>query len=145
MPKLKVLSLEYYMREEELSLECGVPVPDDFPLLGRDGYYCRGEDVWWESGGRGFKPKEYPGDASARSQFLYQLEHNLEAILSQREVEALETLVKVSRDGVFLKAAKQKLLKHQESVSIRETRRQTRAFFLRLDREVVVDPPGVSM
>jgi hypothetical protein len=145
MPKLKVLSLEYYMREEDLSLECGVPVPDDFPLLGRDGYYCRGEDVWWESGGRGFKPKEYPGGASARSNFLHQLEHDLEAILSQKEVEALKTLVKLSRDGVFLKAAKQKLLRHSISASTRETGRRTRAFFLRLDKEVVVDPPGVSM
>jgi hypothetical protein len=119
MANLKVRSLQpvmiYGVEESEFS-----EVPYDFPLIGRDGYYCRGEDVWFEYQGRGYL---FGKTLKARSYFEYELVINDEAILMEREVRAMETILKTSRDSNVRKAISERLRIHKEAFELRDIRR----------------------
>lgn len=83
MPKLKVKPLEWYMQEdpEDLAEQGYTPLPADFELIGRDGYYCRGNDVWFEFEGVGYRAYPSSERHRAREYFCYTLTVNDEAIL----------------------------------------------------------------
>jgi hypothetical protein len=119
MANLKVRSLQpvmiYGVEESEFS-----EVPYDFPLIGRDGYYCRGEDVWFEYQGRGYL---FGKTLKARPYFEYELVINDEAILMEREVRAMETILKTSRDSNVRKAISERLRIHKEAFELRDIRR----------------------
>lgn len=119
MANLKVRSLQhgmiYGVEESEFS-----EVPYDFPLIGRDGYYCRGEDVWFEYQGRGYM---YGKTLKARPDFQYGLVVNDEAVLMEREVRAMKTILKTSRDSNVRKVIYDRLRIHNESSELRDIRR----------------------
>ena len=94
MPKLKVKQLESSMIylidfPDEQPFEKPDPVPENFPLIGRDGFYCRGEDVWWEYKGKGYL---YGRTLKCRPDFVYDLTVNDEAILMKREANAMKII-----------------------------------------------------
>ena len=128
MANLKVRSLEHVMiygvEESEFS-----EVPKDFPLIGRDGYYCRGEDVWFEYQGRGYL---FGKTLKARSYFEYELVINDEAILMEREVRAMETILKTTRDATVKKALWARLNLHREALDLRNIRRQGKKQWIRI-------------
>lgn len=129
MATLKVKQLEWYMKDSvEEMIEDGYykPLPDTFKLIGRDGYYCRGNDVWFEHNGIGFAAYPNCSRMKARESFCYDLKVNDEAILPKREVEALRTILKTNRDGSLKKAIRTRLYTHESAVSIRETGRRAR-------------------
>ena len=54
MRKVKVLPLEYWMRDLFGEIEeCGCCETD--PVFGRDGWYLAGEKCWFETGGRAYE------------------------------------------------------------------------------------------
>jgi len=116
---LKVLSLMnvmiYGVELSEFS-----EVPKDFPLIGRDGYYCRGEDVWFEYQGRGYV---FGKTLKERSYFEYELVINDEAILMEREVRAMQTILKTTRDPNVRKVISKRLRMHEEAFELRDIRR----------------------
>ena len=95
-------------------------VPKDFPLIGRDGYYCRGEDVWFEYQGRGYV---FGKTLKERSYFEYELVINDEAILMEREVRAMQTILKTTRDSNVRKVIFKRLRIHEEAFELRDIRR----------------------
>jgi hypothetical protein len=119
MANLKVRSLMNGMidgiEESEFS-----EVPYDFPLIGRNGYYCRGEDVWFEYQGRGYL---FGKTFKAKPYFQYDLVVNDEAILMEREARAMETILKTSRDSNVRKAISARLRIHEEASELRDIRR----------------------
>lgn len=125
MANLKVKPLEWYMMgdQEELFLEGYVPVPDTFELVGRDGYYCYLDFVWFEYQGVGYFA--FPGFTSqkAREHFCYTITVNDEAILLQKEAEAMQTVLKTTRDSAVKKAIRQRLQLHRTALELRECRR----------------------
>lgn len=128
MPKLKVKPLEWYMQEdpEDLAEQGYTPLPADFELIGRDGYYCRGNDVWFEFEGVGYRA--YPGSEQnrARAYFCYTLTVNDEAILPQREAVAMRLVLKTCRDAVVKKAIRERLNVHEQAVQLKSTGRNAR-------------------
>ena len=114
--KLKVKPLEWYMEDkdaEDFAEEGYRSVADDFELVGRDGYYCRGNSVWFEVAGRGYIA--YRNNHKAREYFCYTFAVNDEAILPVREVEAMEQVLKTSRDSAVRKAISKRLNLHNAS------------------------------
>ena len=95
-------------------------VPKDFPLIGRDGYYCRGEDVWFEYQGRGYV---FGKTLKERSYFEYELVIIDEAILMEREVRAMQTILKTTRDSNVRKVIFKRLRIHEEAFELRDIRR----------------------
>lgn len=135
MPKLKVKSLEWYMRRDpEDFAEEGyyTPLPADFPLLGRDGYYCRGENVWFEFGGIGYSAYPSQSRQRARETFCYDLTVNDEAILPQREEIAMRAVLRTSRDSTVKKALGARLRLHTAAIELRATGRNARLTRIRI-------------
>lgn len=128
MPKLKVKPLEWYMENdpEELAEEGYTPLEDDFELVGRDGYYCRGEYVWFEVGGVGYRAYPHAERGMARKYFCYDFEVNEESILPEREVEAMKTVLKTSRDSGVRKSIQACLRRHENALDLRETGRRAK-------------------
>jgi hypothetical protein len=128
MPKLKVKPLEWYMENdpEELAEEGYTPLSKDFKLVGRDGYYCRGEYVWFEVGGVGYRAYPHAERGRARQYFCYDLTVNEESILPIREVEAMRTVLKTSRDSGVRKAIQACLRRHENALDLRETGRRAK-------------------
>lgn len=127
--KLKVKQLDWYMKElspPELEDQGYVLVDPTFPLIGRDGHYCRGEDVWFEVAGVGYVEKKKSALHPPRRYFCYSLTVNDDAILPKREVEAMAEVLKTSRDASVKKALQQRLRLHTEAAQLRETRRSAR-------------------
>jgi hypothetical protein len=138
MPKLKVKRLEWYMNmDPQKLLDQGyTPVNHDAMLLGRDGYYCYGDTVWFEVGGVGYNA--YPGTdrRRAREYFCYDFTVNNEAILPRREAEALRTVLKTSRDSSVRKAIIPRLRLHEQAVYLRDTGRN--ALLIRRRRRRII-------
>lgn len=135
MPKLKVLQLHGFMKimidnPEKHPHEKPVPVPENFPLVGRDGFYCRGEDVWWEYRGKGYL---YGRTLKDRAIFDHKLAVNDDAILMQCEAAAMKTILKTTRDAAVKKAVGARLQLHGEALYLRNLRRNT---FLSLGRRL---------
>jgi hypothetical protein len=129
MPNLKVKELDWYMKRDlEEFREEGYykPLPETFKLLGRNGYYCRGLDVWFEYNSVGYAAYPSFTRQQARESFCYDLTVNDEAILPNKEAEALRMVLKTSRDGNLNKMIRSKLYTHESAVSIRETGRRAR-------------------
>ena len=125
MPKLKVRSLEFWQDHDlEDLVDDFEEVPADFQLIGRDGYYCLGEAVWFEIAGRGFFPYRYK--RNQRASFSYVLTVNDEAILPNREVEAMRTVLKTTKIASVKKSIGAALRLHDEALSLRETGRHAR-------------------
>ena len=122
MAWLKVLSLtfsmKYMVEESEHEL---TKVPDGFPLIGRDGYYCRGEDVWFEYQGCGYL---FHRTLKSRPDFEYALRVNDEAILMDREVLAMKTILKTARSGIIKNVLRERLNLHKEALYLRNIKRQ---------------------
>lgn len=131
MPKLKVKPLEWYMQGdiEDLAEEGYVMIQ---PRIGRDGYYCQGDDVWFEYDGRAYWA--YPGATKqkARDYFLYTLTVNDEAILPRREVEAMRTVLNTCRDAGVKKAIRERLTLHEKAAQLRSTGRNARLGRIRI-------------
>ena len=134
MSKLKVKPLEWYMEfePEELAEEGYTPIEEDFELVGRDGYYCRGNDVWFEVDEVGYRAYPRSTKHMAREYFCYDLTINDEAILPAREVEAMKTVLKTSRDSRVKKAIHECLRKHEDAVSLRETGRNSKLMRIKI-------------
>ena len=127
MPKLKVLQLHGFMKTmiddpDKLPHEKPVPVPENFPLVGRDGFYCRGEDVWWEYRGKGYL---YGRTLKDRAIFDHKLAVNDDAILMQCEADAMKTILKTTRDAAVKKAVGARLQLHFQALDLRNLRRNT--------------------
>ena len=121
MACIKVLSLSSTMKCMVEESEPGLTkVPDGFPLVGRDGYYCRGEDVWFEYQGCGYL---YHRTLKARPDFDYTLRVNDEAILMDREVLAMKTILKTTRSASIKKTLRERLNLHNEALCLRNIRR----------------------
>lgn len=134
MPKLKVRPLEWYMQEEpEVLAEEGYePLPAGFELVGRDGYYCRGNDVWFEFEGVGYRAYPRATKQRAREYFCYTLEVNDEAILPQREAVAMRLVLATCRDAGVKKALQKRLRLHEDAVDLRRTGRNARLTRIRI-------------
>jgi hypothetical protein len=128
MPKLKVKPLEWYMENdpEELAEEGYTPLPNYYRLVGRDGYYCRGDFVWFEVDGVGYQAYPRSERGRARQYFCYDFEVNDEAILPIREVEAMKTVLKTSRDSSVRKAIQASLRRHENALDLRESGRRAK-------------------
>jgi hypothetical protein len=137
MPNLKVKKLEWYMpkwvKDQDRDLK---EVPDGFPLVGRDGYYCRGDEVWFEYQGRGYQTRTGPEE---REFFCYTLTVNDEAILMSREVEAIETVLATSRDANVKKALWARLNLHNEAFDLRNHIRQAQKQWLRIKKKRIAN------
>ena len=134
MPKLKVRPLEWYMQEdpEDLAEQGYTPLPAEFELVGRDGYYCRGNDVWFEFEGVGYKAYPSSERNRARKYFCYTLEVNDEAILPQREAVAMRLVLATCRDAGVKKALQKRLRLHKDAVDLRRTGRNARLTRIRI-------------
>ena len=106
--------------------------PNDFPLLGRDGYYCRGTNVWFEVDGTGYVAYPSLDRSKAKDCFCHSFTHNDEAILSNREANAMRRLLKITSDNTVRRAIAKRLRVHDDSVSLRESRRQALKIRLRV-------------
>ena len=126
MPKLKVKPLEWYMEydPEELAEEGYTPLPDYFKLVGRDGYYCRGDFVWFEVDGVGYQAYPRAERGMARKYFCYDFEVNNEAILPEREVVAMNQVLKTCRDAQVKKAINRRLRLHENAIDLRDSGRR---------------------
>lgn len=128
MPTLKVRPLEWYMQEdpEDLAAQGYTELPAEFPLVERDGYYCCGNDVWFEYQGRGYRayPRSQPGQA--RQYFCYTLKVNDEAILPDREVTAMRVVLNTCRDASVKKSIRERLNLHDQAVDLKSTGRRAR-------------------
>ena len=134
MPKLKVKPLELYMENdpEELVEEGYLPLPAYFQLVGRDGYYCRGDFVWFEVDGVGYQAYPRAERGRAREYFCYDLEVNEESILPEREVHAMRTVLKTSRDSGVRKAIQDCLRRHENALDLRETGRRAKLIRIKI-------------
>jgi hypothetical protein len=128
MPKLKVKRLEWYMDtdSEDLVDQGYEPIENSIALIGRDGYYCYGNAVWFEVGGVGYHAYPRISREQAREYFCYDLTVNDEAILPNREAEAMCAVLKTSRDSGVRKAINARLRLHEEAVGLRNTGRSAR-------------------
>ena len=127
--KLKVKPLAWYMEDmspEELLKEEYKPVAADFTLVGRNGHYCYGNDVWFEVDGIGYY--SYRNTKKAREYFCYDLTVNDEASLPDREANAMEQILKTSRDAPVKKAIRNRLRLHHESLQLRDVGRRAAMF-----------------
>ena len=126
--KLKVKPLAWYMEEiddEELHKQY-VPVGADFALIGRNGHYCYGDNVWFEINGKGYF--SYWNQTKAREYFCYEFIVNDEAILPAREVTAMEQVLNTTRDAAVRKAILKRLRFHYESQQLRDVGRRASKF-----------------
>lgn len=125
MPKLKVKPLEWYHQAPKVLLyEDGYRTlgPEEY-RVGRDGYYCCGNDVWFEYEGEAYKAYPNATTHKAREYFCHSLTVNDEAILPQREVAAIKEVLKTSRDPSVRKALTKRLHLHADASSLRQCAR----------------------
>jgi hypothetical protein len=124
MPKLKVKPLEWYMeRDHEDLIEDFTPLSEDYLLLGRDGFYCLNDLVWFEVNGVGYHAYNF-SLSKHREHFCYTLTVNDEAILPEREARAIEEVLKTSRDASVKKALRARLHLHNQAWHLRNTYRE---------------------
>lgn len=134
MPSLKVKPLEWYHTcDLEALIDQGyTPLPESFPKVGRDGYYCLGDKVWFEYDGLAYEAFPKRPSVSARELFCYDLVVNDEAILPQREVDAMKELLGISRDPGVKKAVRKRLSLHERALGRRQTIRDARLARIRI-------------
>ena len=131
MPNLKVKPLEWYMSADPEELrEMGYTASD--PVIGRDGYYCRGNVVWFEVDGSAYPA--FPGFSRqrARESFCYNLTVNDEAILTDREVLAIKDILAVTRDSAIRQVLRKRLSLHNDSKATRDSVRSAKRMLIRI-------------
>jgi hypothetical protein len=131
MPNLKVKPLEWYMSADLDELrDMGYTASD--PVIGRDGYYCRGNVVWFEVDGAAYPA--YPGFSRqrARESFCYNLTVNDEAILTDREVMAIKEILAVTRDSAIRQVLRKRLNLHHASKATRDSARSAKKMLIRI-------------
>lgn len=128
MGRIKVLPTEFWMAEEYRD-QCDVK--EIAPVYHRDNQYLVGDNWWFEIDGKAFTYDTKEQRNSAVKQFKYQLRVTDEAILNQRELEAITTIVRVSRNETLKREARTLLFHHRQAVSLREVRRGTQRHFIR--------------
>jgi hypothetical protein len=134
MPNIKVKPLEWYMEcdQEELEDQGYKEVGPEFVLIGRDGYYCQGDVVWFEYEGRGYLAYPSSTRKRAREYFCYDLTVNDEAILPQREVAAMREVLNTCRDAGVRRPLMKRLQLHNEAMDLRDSGRRARITRLRI-------------
>lgn len=131
MPNLKVKPLEWYMCADPDELrDMGYTASD--PVIGRDGYYCRGNVVWFEVNGAAYPA--YPGFSRrrAREYFYHNLTVNDEAILTDREVMAIKDILAVTRDSAIRQVLRKRLNLHHASKATRDSARSAKKMLIRI-------------
>lgn len=133
MPKLKVRPLEWYMqRDHEDLVETGyVPIPR-FLMIGRDGYYCYNNRVWFEYDSVGYLAYPQLTPERAAEYFCLTFTVNDEAILMPREVEAMRQVLKTTRDASVRKSLQARLRLHRDALSLRQCSRDARLARVRI-------------
>lgn len=134
MSTLKVLPLDFWMNPnsffwDESEYE---KVPESFELIGRNGFYCRDGQAWFEVDGIGYLFTISNSIEKGVSHFKYCLRMNDELILPDREVNAMTEILKVSRDAAVKKAISKRLGEHIVAYQLRQTRRNARMTRIRL-------------
>ena len=134
MATLKVLPLDFWMNpnsffwdEDEYE-----KVPESFNLIGRDGFYCRDGQAWFEVGGIGYLFTISNSVEKGVSHFKYSLRINDELILPEREVKAMTEILKISRDAAVKKAISKRLRDHNYAYSSRALYRNGRKTRIKL-------------
>lgn len=96
------------------------------PIVGRDGYFCQGNSVWFEYDGKAYTAYPTSNRSHARQYFCYDLDTNDGAILTQRELSAMQEILCITRDAGVRKVLRKRLALHNDAVSARESRRNIR-------------------
>ena len=131
MPNLKVKPLEWYMDTDAEELEdMGYTASE--PIVGRDGYYCRGNVVWFEVNGQAYTAYPKSTRQRAREYFCYEFSVNDEAILTDREVAAAESLLAITRDSAVRRMLRQRLNLHKTAKDARESVRRSKRAMMRI-------------
>lgn len=131
MPNLKVKPLEWYMSADPDELrDMGYTASD--PVIGRDGYYCRGNVVWFEVNGAAYPAYPEFSRRRARESFCYNLTVNDEAILTDREVLAIKDILAVTRDSAIRQVLRQRLNLHHDSKATRDSVRSAKRMLIRI-------------
>lgn len=125
MANLKVKPLEWFMKTDHEELE-SMGYTQCAPVVGRDGYFCQGNSVWFEYGGKAYTAYPTSNRSHARRHFCYDLDTNDGAILTQRELSAMQEILCITRDANVRKVLRQRLALHSNAVDARETRRNIR-------------------
>ena len=131
MPNLKVKPLEWYMSADPDELR-GMGYTASEPVIGQDGYYCRGNVVWFEVDGAAYPA--YPGFSRrrAREYFCHNLTVNDEAILTDREVLAIKDILAVTRDSAIRQVLRRRLNLHHDSKATRDSVRRVKRALIRI-------------
>lgn len=130
MSNLKVLPLENWQQQDHEDLiEFNREVPDNFQLIGRDGYYCYYDTVWFEYNGRGYFA--HSRMKNPKSHFVFDLKINDELILPEREAQAIRNVLKTSRDPKVKKVLWKRINRHDQAVSLRAVYRNACLFSMR--------------
>lgn len=124
MPKLKMLPLLYWMEH----LENQVPTSGIYKPIGRDGYYRRGDLVWFEINNRCFVTH---GTTSV-AHFELHLAITDEKILRPADVAALKTVIGFTKNKQLIEILQQ----HEEALQLRSSYRDARKLMLSIFKEV---------
>ena len=133
MANLKVKPLEWFMQASQTELNSMGYTQYD-PIVGRDGYYCRGNSVWFEYEGKAYDAYPSSTRLHARQHFCYELDRNDEAILTARELTAIQEILGITRDAAVRKVLRQRLALHSDAVAARATRRDIGLVMRRLGK-----------
>ena len=128
MGRVKVLPTEFWMAERYRD-DCDVQEIE--PVYNQDNQYLFNGRWWFEIEGKAFTYDTEQGRKKGAEQFLYQLSVTDEAILNERELASITTIMRVSRNPVLKREALALLTKHDQAVSLREVRRTVRRHFIR--------------
>lgn len=128
MGRIKVLPTELWM-QRGFREECGVEEIE--PKFHKDNQYLVGDDWWFEIEGRAFTYKDAKKRQGAVDQFKYQLSITDEAILDARELDAVTTILKVSRNARLKREAIRLWTQHDHAGSIRKLKRDMARHFMR--------------
>jgi hypothetical protein len=88
--------------------------------------------VWFEVDGVGYQAYPRAEHGMARKYFCYDFEVNEESILPEREVQAMRTVLKTSRDSGVRKAIQNCLLRHENALDLRETGRRAKLMRIKI-------------
>ena len=107
------------------------------PMFNRDGYYYdrHKKFCWFEVNGKAYHHHELA------SSFCYRMNNGQEEyILTEREARAMRAILHTSRDYAVKKVLKARLLKHDDAVELRDTRRRAMIGKMRFDKEYSQTP-----
>jgi len=124
MAKVKVLQTEFWMIDGYRD-DCNIQ--EETPVFNRDGQYLMGGVWWFEIDGKAFTYDTPESRKRAVEQFKHQLSINDEVILGDRELAAIDTILRLSRNPAIKAEARKLWFKHDQAVGLRQTRRRLAA------------------